>query len=134
MPDLELQTASGPSRVFAELHDARPMLLNLGEPGGFDTAPWANRVRLVYAHCAGAWGLPVLGEVTAPPAVLIRPDGHVAWAGELTAPELPHALVTWFGTAAPAHEDSPGGEASGSSPLSHPCDKSFTHSGVRSGP
>jgi 3-(3-hydroxy-phenyl)propionate hydroxylase len=81
------------------------MLLNLGEPGGYDTAPWANRVRLVDAQCAGAWDLPVLAEVTAPPDVLIRPDGHVVWAGELTAPELPHALVTWFEAAAPAHED-----------------------------
>jgi hypothetical protein len=105
MPDLELQTASGPTRVFATLHDARPTLLNLGEPGGFDTAPWANRIRLVDARSAGRWILPVLGEVTAPPAVLIRPDGHVAWAGELTDPTLPRALVTWFGAPAPDHED-----------------------------
>ena len=111
MPDLELQTASGPSRVFARLHETRPMLLNLGEPGGFDTAPWANRVQLVDAQCAGAWDLPVLGEVTAPPAVLIRPDGHVAWAGELTDPELPHALVTWFGAAPhPGARRRPGAE------------------------
>ncbi len=97
MPDLDLQTADGPTRVFTLLHDARPVLLNLGEPGGFDISPWADRVRLVDAHHDGGWELPVLGEVAAPPAVVIRPDGHVAWAGELTDPALPQALATWFG-------------------------------------
>ena len=100
MPDLDLQTADGPTRVFTLLHDARPVLLNLGEPGGFDISPWANRVRLVDATHDGAWELPVLGEVAAPAAVLIRPDGHVAWAGDLTDPELPRALATWFGATA----------------------------------
>ena len=66
MPDLDLQTADGPTRVFALLHDARPVLLNLGEPGGFDIAPWADRVRLVDATHDGVWELPVLGEVAAP--------------------------------------------------------------------
>jgi 3-(3-hydroxy-phenyl)propionate hydroxylase len=95
MPDLEVRTAEGPTRVFSLLHDARPVLLDLGEPGGFDISPWP-RVRLVDADHAGVWELPVVGEVAAPPAVLIRPDGHVAWAGELTDPELPRALATWF--------------------------------------
>ena len=99
MPDLDVHTADGPTRVFTLLHDARPVLLNLGEPGGFDISPWANRVRLVDATHDGVWELPVLGEVAAPPAVLIRPDGHVAWAGDLTDPELPRALTTWFGAA-----------------------------------
>ncbi len=101
MPDLDLQTADGPTRAFALLHDARPVLLNLGEPGGFDISPWADRVRLWHASHDGAWELPVLGEIAAPPAVLIRPDGHVAWAGNLTDPELPRALATWFGAATP---------------------------------
>jgi hypothetical protein len=102
MPDLDVHTADGPTRVFTLLHDARPVLLNLGEPGGFDISPWANRVRLVDAKHVGVWELPVLGEIAAPPAVLIRPDGHVAWAGELPDPELPRALATWFGAATPA--------------------------------
>jgi hypothetical protein len=102
MPDLDLRTADGPTRVSALLHDARPVLLNLGEPGGFDISPWANRVRLVDAKHDGVWELPVLGEIAAPPAVVIRPDGHVAWAGDLTDPELPQALATWFGAATPA--------------------------------
>jgi 3-(3-hydroxy-phenyl)propionate hydroxylase len=102
MPDLDVHTADGPTRVFTLLHEARPVLLNLGEPGGFDIGPWVNRVRLVEATHVGVWELPVLGEVGAPPAVLIRPDGHVAWAGDLTDPELPHALATWFGVATPA--------------------------------
>jgi 2-polyprenyl-6-methoxyphenol hydroxylase-like FAD-dependent oxidoreductase len=101
MPDLDVQTADGPTRVFTLLHDARPVLLNLGEPGGFDISPWADRVRLVDAEHVGMWQLPVVGEVVAPPAVLIRPDGYVAWVGDLTDPGLPRAVVTWFGAATP---------------------------------
>jgi 3-(3-hydroxy-phenyl)propionate hydroxylase len=102
MPDLDLVTADGPLRVFTLLHDARPVLLNLAEPGGFDITPWAARVQLVDATYAGTWELPVLGAVTAPAAVLIRPDGHAAWVGDLTDPGLPGALTTWFGPPAPA--------------------------------
>jgi hypothetical protein len=100
MPDLDLTTDDGPTRVFALLHDAWPVLLDLGEPGGFDISPW-DRVRLVHARHTGVWELPVLGEVAAPAAVLIRPDGHVAWAGDLTDAALPAALDTWFGAATP---------------------------------
>ncbi|MEY2467424.1 MAG: 3-(3-hydroxy-phenyl)propionate hydroxylase [Actinomycetota bacterium] len=100
MPDLDLQTADGPTRVFALLHDARPVLLNLEAPGGFDIAPWSDRVQLVDATYDGAWELPVIGEVAAPAAVLIRPDGHVAWVGEPTDPTLPDALTYWFGAGA----------------------------------
>ena len=50
------------------------------------------------ARYAGAWELPALGEVAAPTAVLIRPDGHVAWVGEhLSDAGLPDALTIWFG-------------------------------------
>jgi 3-(3-hydroxy-phenyl)propionate hydroxylase len=97
MPDLDLDTADGTTRVFTLLHDARPVLLNLGEPGGYHISPWANRVRLVDASHDGAWELPVLGEIAAPPAVLIRPDGHVAWVGNGTDLGLRDALTTWFG-------------------------------------
>ena len=97
MPDLDVHTADGPKRVFTVLHEARPVLLDFGEAGDFDTSPW-TRVRLVHVTHDGVWELPVLGEVAAPPAVLIRPDGHVAWAGDLTDPELPRALATWFGS------------------------------------
>jgi 3-(3-hydroxy-phenyl)propionate hydroxylase len=99
MPDLDLDTADGPTRVFTLLHAARPVLLDLGAPGSFDLAPWGDRVRLVVATYEGPWELPVLGEVTAPPAVLIRPDGHVAWTGDLTDPVLPLALERWLGAA-----------------------------------
>jgi 2-polyprenyl-6-methoxyphenol hydroxylase-like FAD-dependent oxidoreductase len=97
MPDLDLVTAEGPLRVFTLLHDARPVLLNLGEPGGFDSTPWADRVQLIDANYVGAWELPVLGAVTAPTAVLIRPDGYVAWVGDRTQLGLADALATWFG-------------------------------------
>jgi hypothetical protein len=107
MPDLDLATADGAQRVFTLLHDARAVLLNLGQPGGFDITPWADRVQLIDAKYAGVWELPVLGEVTPPVAVLIRPDGHVAWVGEGTNVGLPDALTTWFGPPAAAHSTSP---------------------------
>jgi 2-polyprenyl-6-methoxyphenol hydroxylase-like FAD-dependent oxidoreductase len=97
MPDLDLVTERGPQRVFSLLHEARPVLLNLGEPGAFDITPWADRVQLLDARYAGAWELPVLGTVSAPSAVLIRPDGHVAWVGVGTDEGLRDALTTWFG-------------------------------------
>jgi len=99
MPDLDLVTANGPLRVFTLLHDARPVLLNLGEPGGFDITPWADRVRLIDADYGCTWELPALGAVTAPTAVLIRPDGYVAWVGgDLIHAGLRDALTTWFGS------------------------------------
>jgi hypothetical protein len=97
MPDLDLVAANGPQRVFALLHDARPVLLNFGERGGFDITPWANRVQLVDATYDGVWELPALGAVTAPTAVLVRPDGYVAWLGDDTDRGLSDALTTWFG-------------------------------------
>jgi aromatic ring hydroxylase-like protein/FAD binding domain-containing protein len=112
MPDLDLVTADGPQPLYSLLHRARPVLLSLGEPGRFDLAPWADRVQLAEAKYAGPWRLPALGEVAAPAAVLIRPDGHVAWVGDLTDPgltepaptelaptelALPDALTRWFG-------------------------------------
>ncbi len=99
IPDLDLQTAGGPTRLFALLHDARPVLLSFGDSGGVDIAPWADRIRLVDAEHEGEWELPVLGAVAAPPAVLVRPDGHVAWVGEVTDPSLGDALSHWFGAA-----------------------------------
>jgi 3-(3-hydroxy-phenyl)propionate hydroxylase len=100
MPDLELVTASGPVRVFTLLHHARPVLLNLTEPGGLDITPWADRVRLIEATYEGTWELPAIGAVAGPTAVLIRPDGYVAWVGEGSSKGLADALARWFGPAA----------------------------------
>jgi 2-polyprenyl-6-methoxyphenol hydroxylase-like FAD-dependent oxidoreductase len=97
VPDLDLTRADGSLRVFELLHGAKPVLLNLGEPGGLDITAWTDRVQLVDAHYAGGWELPVLGAVTAPTAVLIRPDGYVAWVGDGTDQGLADALTTWFG-------------------------------------
>ena len=98
IPDLDLATAGGPLRLFALLHQASPVLLNFGEP--IDITPWADRVQSVEAKCGGAWELPALGPVAAPSAVLIRPDGYVAWVGEGTGAGLAEALSTWFGAPA----------------------------------
>jgi 2-polyprenyl-6-methoxyphenol hydroxylase-like FAD-dependent oxidoreductase len=98
MPDLNLVSADGPLRAFELLHDAKPALLNLGEPNSFDITPWADRVQLIDATYDGVWELPVLGAVDAPTAVLIRPDGYVAWVAERTELGLHEALGAWFGT------------------------------------
>jgi 3-(3-hydroxy-phenyl)propionate hydroxylase len=97
MPDLDLVTPGGPLRVFTLLHDARPVLLKLGEPGGFDISPWADRVSAIDAEYAGQWELPALGQVAAPAVVLIRPDGYVAWVEDGSETGLREALTTWFG-------------------------------------
>ena len=102
MPDLDLVTGDGSLRVFTLLHNARPVLLNLGTSGSFDIAPWADRVPLLDAQYAGTWELPAIGVVTAPSAVLVRPDGYVAWVGEGSQQGLVDALTTWFGPPAAA--------------------------------
>jgi 3-(3-hydroxy-phenyl)propionate hydroxylase len=99
MPDLDLVTAAGPVRVFTLLHAARPVLLDFGEPESADIAPWTDRVQQVDAQSIGAWELPVVGSVSAPTVVLIRPDGHVAWVGDHTDAGLAEALTDWFGPA-----------------------------------
>jgi 2-polyprenyl-6-methoxyphenol hydroxylase-like FAD-dependent oxidoreductase len=98
MPDLDLVTPGGTVRAFTLLHDAHAVLLNLGKPWGFDITPWAHRVLAIDAKYAENWELPVLGQVAAPAAVLIRPDGYIAWVGDGTDTGLRHALTTWFGT------------------------------------
>jgi 2-polyprenyl-6-methoxyphenol hydroxylase-like FAD-dependent oxidoreductase len=100
MPDLELATADGPVHASSLLHDARPVLLDLGAGvGDREVGPWANRVRSVVARHDGPWELPVVGPVPGPGAVLIRPDGHVAWVGGEDGADdgLEAALATWFG-------------------------------------
>ena len=97
MPDLDLVTPIGPLRLFTLLHDARPVLLDFGGPGGVDLAAWADRVRLVQAERVATWELPVVGAVSAPTAVLVRPDGHVAWVGDRAVAGLREALTEWFG-------------------------------------
>jgi 3-(3-hydroxy-phenyl)propionate hydroxylase len=97
MPDLDVITREGPMRIFTLLRNARPVLLNLDAPGSFDITPWSDRIELVYANYDGPWELPALGLVSAPTAVLIRPDGYVAWAGGTALGGLPDAMNTWFG-------------------------------------
>ena len=91
MPDLDIVTADGPTRVYALLHDARPVLLNFA-------ATYANdRVKRIDAAFAGVCALPVVGPVPLPPAVLVRPDGHVAWTGDGGEEGLRAACAAWFG-------------------------------------
>jgi len=96
MPDLDITPTEGAARVFELLHQARPLLLEFGGPA-LDAGPWAGRVRHLPVTYDAAWQLPVLGAVAAPTAVLVRPDGYVAWVGEGSADGLPEALAAWFG-------------------------------------
>ncbi len=102
MPDLDIVASGGPMRVYSLLHRARPALLNFGEPGAIGVTAWADRVQLIDANYDGEWELPVVGHVAAPGAVLIRPDGYVAWVGDAAQSGLSDALMTWFGPASPA--------------------------------
>jgi 3-(3-hydroxy-phenyl)propionate hydroxylase len=111
MPDLDLVTVDGAVRVFTLLHDARGVLLNLGKPWALDTSPWADRVLALDAEYGGDWELPVLGCVSAPAAVLIRPDGYVAWVGDGTDTGLREALTTWFGSRSRPSGECPGSAA-----------------------
>ena len=108
MPDLDIVTSSGPIRVYSLLHDARPVLINFGEPGCVSIGPWGDRVQSIDARYDGTWELPAIGMVPAPAAVLIRPDGYVAWVGDFNQTGLTDALTTWFGPLArrsAAHDD-----------------------------
>lgn len=100
VPDLDLIVEGHPQRLFTLLHGAQALLINFGKSDGFDIAPWADRIRVINASYDGAWELPAIGQVTAPEAVLVRPDGHVAWVGDESQRGLEDALTTWFGPAA----------------------------------
>ena len=99
MPDLDLVVAGVPVRVSTLLHRARPLLITFEDSQPGDTAPWSDRVQSIAARYAGAWELPAIGVVAAPSAVLIRPDGYVAWVGAEPSPQtgLVEALTKWFG-------------------------------------
>jgi len=96
MPDLDVRTAEGPTRIFTLLHDARGILLKFGQPWAFDISPWAHRVSAIHAEHTAGCDLPVLGEIAVPDGVLIRPDGHVCWVGHGTTTGLREALNSWF--------------------------------------
>ena len=97
MPDLDLVTANGPVQLFMLLHWAQPVLLNFAAPNRVDIAGWTDRVQSVDAGYAGPWALPASGTGPAPAAVLVRPDGYVAWVGEQAQTGLTEALTRWFG-------------------------------------
>ncbi|PWI09315.1 hypothetical protein DIZ27_18590 [Streptomyces sp. NWU339] len=105
VPDADLNTSEGPVYVYELLHAARPVLLDLRGSAEVAAAAkgWADRVDLVEARSEDDhWPVPAIGEIPAPTALLIRPDGHVAWATADGAPDasaLRTALTTWFGPA-----------------------------------
>lgn len=96
MPDLELTVKGRSLRLFSLMHGARGLLLNFGEPGGIDVAPWADRIGVVDVVYDDPWELPAIGQVAAPKAVLVRPDGHVAWVGDASQRGLADVLTAWF--------------------------------------
>jgi hypothetical protein len=104
MPDVDIRTTSGESRVYSLLHSARPLLLNFGEPGRFGSACSATGVTLVEGATVSTWGIPLLGTVARPTAILVRPDGHVAWVDQASDQTLKGALEQWFGFDAAAEQ------------------------------
>ena len=99
MPDLELDLGHGTISTYSLLHAARPLLVNLANVPSPDLASWADRIELVHGRTMGPWELPVIGTVAAPNAVLVRPDGYVAWVGEGDLAGLHDVLAEWFGVA-----------------------------------
>lgn len=83
MPDVELKDGR---RLYSLMHGGRGLLV--GRTGRLSVAGWADRVD----HVVGSEELDV-------PAVLLRPDGHVVWAGE-DQQELLDRLPRWFGAPA----------------------------------
>jgi 3-(3-hydroxy-phenyl)propionate hydroxylase len=111
MPALDVIKTRGPARPYTQLHNARPVLLSLGEPGRFDLGAWANPVQLIEARYDGTWELLVIGTVAAPGSLLICPDGYVASVGD--QPRIPisatteHVVrATHSGVTLPPHERS----------------------------
>ena len=96
MPDLDVITGNGSLRVFTLLHAARPVLLNFGG-ARIDIGGWGDRVQSIAVQYEGVWELPAIGAVPAPTAVLVRPDGYVAWVGGESRDGLVDALTRWFG-------------------------------------
>jgi 2-polyprenyl-6-methoxyphenol hydroxylase-like FAD-dependent oxidoreductase len=98
MPDLVLPAGTKATRVAELLHPAMPILLDLG--GRADLAGtakgWMDRIKVITAATADRPA----------DAVLIRPDGYVAWAADPETPRaaagLQHTLQNWFGAAAQA--------------------------------
>ena len=97
VPDLDIVTEEGPTQVFGLMHEAKPLLLDFASGGGLDIVAWEDRVRHVTATTEGPWELPAIGTVDTPAAVLVRPDGYVAWVGNGTDMGLREALAKWFG-------------------------------------
>ncbi|WP_166973481.1 FAD-dependent monooxygenase [Brevibacterium atlanticum] len=98
IPNLDLHTSKGILRTYTLLHGGRPVLLNLGAPRDIDITDWGDRVDRVDARYYGGWDLPMVGEVSEPTAVLIRPDGYVAWVGDSGSEGLNEAIRFWFGS------------------------------------
>ncbi|QNA71080.1 rifampin monooxygenase [Streptomyces sp. So13.3] len=83
MRDVELKQG----RLYELMHDGRGLLLD--RTGRLSVAGWADRVDHVVD----------VSEELDVPAVLLRPDGHVAWVGD-DQQALLGPLAEWFGTAA----------------------------------
>ncbi|MFE3192419.1 FAD-dependent monooxygenase [Nocardia sp. NPDC059240] len=96
-PDSEVETESGPTRIAELLHPARPLLLTFDAAADLATiaADWTDRVTVTRATSPQ------------PPAaaLLIRPDGYIAWATDDFTPSdhtpLRAALHRWFGAPTP---------------------------------
>jgi 2-polyprenyl-6-methoxyphenol hydroxylase-like FAD-dependent oxidoreductase len=97
VPDLDLKTANGTVRLYELLHRGRPILLDFDGRLGSALEGWTDRVdRIEAIRPTDRWAIPAVGDIPASAALLVRPDGYVAWLPE-AAIELRTALTTWFG-------------------------------------
>lgn len=102
VPDADLTTKGGDTRVHTLLRSGRPVLLILGGNDVPAIPQWHDRVDIVTAESrTDRWTIPGIGDIPAPAAALLRPDGYIAWAAdEPTTAGLTEALTTWVGAPA----------------------------------
>jgi 3-(3-hydroxy-phenyl)propionate hydroxylase len=83
VPDVDLATADGATRVYELLHAGRAIILSLNGNEATSVTGWHDRVDVVSAEChIRHWAIPGVGAIAAPAAVLIRPDGYAAWVSD----------------------------------------------------
>ncbi len=98
LPPRTLTGAEGPTTTMELLHAGRGVLIDLADDPALReaAAPWQDRVTTATVRPQDTE--PVL---TATTALLVRPDGYIAWATDTTADPaaLRTALHRWFGEA-----------------------------------
>ena len=97
IPDLELTRGEDTVQLYSLMHGAKPLFLTSGDAPA-DLEGWADRVTIEQVTFPETWRIPVTGEVASPRAVLVRPDGYIAWIDDGSGgTDIKHCLKFWFG-------------------------------------